>query len=120
MNSSTSVAHCLTFVSLLVVTGVLSGCATTYESACHELSDTRRRELNTMERAASNAQFERHVVLIETGTGMQTACRSYYIDDDQHRGIPASLTELCDAQANGSEYCELYFLDGEVLEQRIR
>ncbi len=51
---------------------------------------------------------------------MQTACRSYYIDEQQYRGIPGSLTELCGAQANGSEYCTLYYLDGEVLRRPIR
>lgn len=106
----------------LAALALVSGCSTVYESACHELTSNSRGQLRSMERQADAAQFERHVVLIETGSGMASTCRSYYIDGDEYRGIPESLSGLCTAQQradSGTEYCMLYYLDGQIVKQRV-
>lgn len=107
---------------ILVAANNLSGCTTSFGSACEELTVTRRGDLNSMQRLASSAQFERHVILIETGTGMASTCRSYYIDGDEYRRIPESLRGLCAEQAvgdGGREYCMLYYVDGDFVKERV-
>lgn len=98
------------------------GCAATYESACHELSVASKGQLNRMSREAARAEFQRHVVLLETGSGMTSKCRSHYINTETRRGMPESLLELCQSQSRQAPehgYCLLYLIDGKVVKRRV-
>lgn len=98
----------------------IQACATHYDSACHELASTQRSELNSMIRKASRSSFERHVVVLETGTEINSSCRTHYIDKGTFVGIPGSLREKCQLQAKVSDkYCILYQVDKEVVKERI-
>ena len=106
------------YVMMLFVAGALSlgGCAAQeYDSACHELMETASGQLRSMNKSARKAHFERHVVLLETGSGMTSACRSYFIDADAYRNLPESMVSRCDAQgaSGGERYCLIYYVDGE-------
>ena len=111
--------------NLLVLGGLyltLSGCATVeYDSACHELSVINKSSLSKMIRGAKKAKFERHVVLLETGTAMGSHCQSYYINAEEYNGLPESIRYKCNLQGmlENESYCMLYSLDGEVQKQLV-
>ena len=110
----------LAAVNLALV--LLAGCANkTFDSACHELSVKSKTELRSMQRSATRARFERHVALLETGSGMASQCQSYFISGDDYRGLPDSMYERCLNQGfNGVQgYCLLYWVDGERVEEMV-
>lgn len=109
-------------ISFLIIFCVvlLGGCATTYESACHELASESKSDLRTMIKKTENGSFKRHLILLETGTLVSSNCRSHFIDKNTFDGIPESLTNLCNRQGGlNSKYCTLYQLDSEVLKERV-
>ena len=107
---------------LIFLSLILGGCATTnFDSACHELSVKNKSALSKMVRGASKARFERHVVLLETGSALNSTCKSYYINLNDFENLPDSMRSNCNSQGvSGNErYCMLYSLDGVVVKQDV-
>ena len=62
---------------------------------------------------AKERGFERHLILLETGSEMSSNCRTHFISKKTYELIPESLKEKCRIQSNNSsKYCTLYSLDG--------
>jgi len=107
------------FMLFLLVAGT-SGCATIYESACHELASERESQINSMVKKANSGSFERHVVLLETGNEISSKCRSHYIDAETFRSVPDSLKGKCNAQSSAKDkYCIMYQLDRDIVKERV-
>ena len=109
-------------LALLTALPLTTGCASqSFDSACHELSVNSSGQLKGMQKSANKARFERHVVLLETGSGMASNCRSYFIDGNDYSGLPGSMYPRCLKQgldvSNG--YCLLYYVDGQRVEQLV-
>ena len=110
------------FVLLITtVSFALGGCATTrYDSACHELASEAEYEIVDKVERARGGTFERHLILLETGSEMSSNCRTYFIDKSAYESIPESLIEKCKVQSRGdSKYCTLYSLDAKTKKVRI-
>jgi len=98
----------------------LSGCATTYDSACHELSSSNKSEIKRRAKSAQKGSYKRHFILVETGSEIASKCRSHYIDEEVFASIPNSLKVYCDAQSKRQDkYCTLYSVDGVSVKDRI-
>ena len=117
MNLSSKNLKCLIAFCLLIS---VSGCASVYESSCHQLAAENRFKLSKMVAKAKKGSFKRHVILLETGNAVSNLCRSHFIDQSVFDGIPESLVNKCRAQgASSDKYCTLYKLDSKVVKQRI-
>lgn len=115
MKHISSLRHLLVAISLWLV-----GCATTYESACHELADRNSSEIRRRTNAVQSGSFKRHFLLLETGNEIANNCRSHYIDHATFEGIPQSLHPYCNMQRKiDNKYCTIYLLDGTVVKQRV-
>jgi len=108
-------------LSITAVSLVLGGCATTrYDSACHELASVAESEIEDKVERANGGTFERHLILLETGTEISSNCRTHFIDKVTYESIPESLVAKCKAQSRGNDkYCILYSLDGETKKVRV-
>ena len=99
---------------------IITGCATTYESACHELASEQRSEINRRTKAVKKGTFERHFILLETGNEIASKCRSHFIDSDVFEGLPDSASSLCYLQSSGGDkYCTIYLIDGIVVKKQV-
>lgn len=98
----------------------LAGCAKEYDSACEELASKNSWEVSKRVAAAKRGSFERHFILLETGTELGSSCRSHYIDKETFETLPDSLADKCKEQSKPSDkYCTMYFLDGNVAKVRV-
>lgn len=105
--------------AIFVSTSVVSACAT-YDSSCEELYATGRSQLSRMVKDAQRASFERHVIMLETGSALSDACRTHLIDGDEYRNLEQTAQLYCSAQSHGSDqYCLLYSLDGKLTKKMI-
>jgi len=108
--------------AIAIVTFLLSsGCAAPrYESSCHKLATVKSSQIDDMVDKARGGTFERHFVLLETGTEISNTCRTHYIDKATYNAIPASLKGKCKAQSySGDKYCTIYSVDGKTKKVRV-
>ena len=105
---------------LIAISAVsLASCAS-YNSSCEELFATGRSQLNQMVKDARRASFERHVIMLETGSALSDTCRTHLISGAEFRDLESTAQLYCAAQSTVSDqYCLLYSLDGKLTKQEI-
>ncbi|MEM6638370.1 MAG: hypothetical protein AAF610_00570 [Pseudomonadota bacterium] len=120
MNNRINLRICLPLMGLAIAL-TQSGCASAPLSVCETMLKDSRAKIKRMHKSTERADFERHLVLLETGTVMSSQCRSYFIDAEDYANLPGSLRDKCVGQSTSDEggYCTLFYLDGETPRIRV-
>ena len=99
----------------------LSACASTSGSSCEKLAKNQKGEIRKMVKRFEKSASGRHVMLLETGSGISDLCRTHFIDAKEFSNLPASASDYCDDQERGADnYCTVYSVDGEYTGNSVR
>ena len=103
------------FKSIAAATAALflSSCATSSESSCGKLANNQKSEIRKMVKRFEKSASGRHVMLLETGSGVSDLCRTHFIEKDEFATLPFSAEDYCFDQGRASDtYCTVYSVDG--------
>jgi len=110
----------LKFSTAAVLVSILSACSTTHASSCEKLAKNQRGEISKMVKRFERSASGRHVILLETGSGLSDLCRTHFIDKDEYIDLPSSASTYCWKQERGTDtYCTVYSVDGEYIGKRV-
>ena len=99
----------------------LLACASTSGSSCEKLAKNQKGEIKKMVKRFEKSASGRHVMLLETGSGISDLCRTHFIDSKEFSDLPASASDYCDDQERGADnYCTVYSVDGEYSGNSVR
>jgi len=107
-------------VFFILISG-LSSCATSSGSSCDKLAKNQKSEIRKMVKRFEKSASGRHVILLETGSGISDLCRSHFIEKDEFTSLPSSASDYCRSQQREADtYCTLYSVDGQYTGKPIQ
>ena len=100
-------------LSILVIAGLAAACATTDNSSCEQLASSQKGEIRKMVKRFEKSASGRHVMLLETGSGLSDLCRTHFINQEEFETLPVSAESYCWQQEREADtYCTVYSIDG--------
>ena len=98
----------------------LSACASTSGSSCEKLAKNQKGEIRKLVKRFDKSASGRHVMLLETGSGISDLCKTHFIEKDEYIALPGSAAEYCfDQESPADTYCTVYSVDGSYRGQRV-
>jgi len=108
-------------IGILAFAMAFSACASTSGSSCEKLAKNQKGEIRKMTKRFEKSASGRHVMLLETGSGISDLCRTHFIDADEFSKLPASASYYCDDQERlADNYCTVYSVDGEYVGNPVK
>jgi len=98
----------------------LASCATSSGSSCEKLAKNQKSEIRKMVKRFEKSASGRHVMLLETGSGVSDLCRTHFIGKEEYSALPESAEDYCfDQERPADTYCTIYSVDGSYTGQRV-
>lgn len=102
------------FTILPLLALFMQGCSTTNISSCEKLAKSQKSEIRKMVKRFEKSASGKHVLLLETGSGISDLCRSHFIEAAEFTALPSSASSYCvDQERDADTYCTVYSVDGK-------